>query len=266
MSEVALAVQFGAPVINVEVLGQLVSQLKTTFPDSEQQPPLPPMVEQTGLLNPPQIEIQFGTQFLMGRTWLLTGDGHYLVQLQADRLVLNWRRLGGDLEYPRYTALRERFAQLVELLEEVLRDNELDPATTNFVELSYINEISVPGSDPGGAHPSLEAIFRVVDWSLADGFLGPPEDAQLQARWRIPTDQLPHGATVGRLYFVASPGFRVIDQFPIYATNLVARIVPPAGAAADQAIEILDVGHDWIVRGFAELTTPAMHELWGLTT
>src|SRR3954469_22670112 len=100
VAEVALAVQFDAPVVDVEILGQLVTRLKSEFPDREQQPALPPMVEPTGLLNPPQIELQFGPMPVFGRTWLLTTDGHHLVQIQSDRLVFNWRRLNADVEYP----------------------------------------------------------------------------------------------------------------------------------------------------------------------
>ncbi|MFL5845288.1 MAG: TIGR04255 family protein [Solirubrobacteraceae bacterium] len=264
VSEVALAIQFDSPVVDVEVLGQLVSRLKSDYPDREQQPALPPMAEPTGLLNPPQIEVQFGTPFLLGRTWLLTEDGHHLIQIQADRLVVNWRRLNADVEYPRYTSIRDRFAQLLAITEELVGQVSGGSLTSNFLELSYINEITVPGSQPGESHPRVEDIFRVVDWSAADAFLGRPEDAQLQARWRIPHDRLPEGSQVGRLYFSANPGFRVIDQMPIYAVNLVARVVPAPSTSAEEAIAAADTGHEWIVRGFADLTTPAMHELWEL--
>jgi len=37
----------------------------------------------------------------------------------------------------------------------------------------------------------------------------------------------------------------------------------PSGDTVDRAMKALDVGHEWVVLGFEDLTTAEMHEYWG---
>jgi hypothetical protein len=37
----------------------------------------------------------------------------------------------------------------------------------------------------------------------------------------------------------------------------------PLGTGLAGVLEFLDLGREWIVTGFDELTTPEMHRLWG---
>jgi hypothetical protein len=90
-------------------------------------------------------------------------------------------------------------------------------------------------------------------------FLSEPEDARLQARWRIPGDA---GDPVGRLYAVAEPVF-LHDQTPIYQLALTARLLAPHAEPAT-TIPFFDLAHNWIVRGFKDLTTNTMQSVWGL--
>jgi uncharacterized protein (TIGR04255 family) len=260
-----LALQFDRPAIDLEVLGLLAGRLKADFPTQQQQPPLPPMQEATGQPGPPQFEVQFGAM-PMPRTWFSSPDGHRLVQVQSDRLVLNWRRLEGDEPYPRYVFLRDLLSQLLGKLTEVFEAAKTEVPAVNFSELSYINEIAVPGVGPGQPHPDLAQIIEFVERLAGRTFLPQAEDAQFQARWRIPKDQLPDGSAIGRLYVVLSPGFRADTQLPIYVMNMTTRIVPPPTSNFDMALELLDIGHDWIVRGFADLTTEDMHRYWQVRT
>ncbi len=106
--------------------------------------------------------------------------------------------------------------------------------------------------------PPLGRFLRPVG-SFAGDFLSEPEDARLQARWRIPGD---NGAPVGRLYAAADPAFN-LDGTPIYLLTLTARLLADQ-AEPSAAVELLDLAHDWIVRGFKDLTTDEMHTTWGL--
>jgi hypothetical protein len=36
----------------------------------------------------------------------------------------------------------------------------------------------------------------------------------------------------------------------------------PLSPDVDGALRFLNIGHEWIVRGFTELTTPEMHSKW----
>ena len=263
VNEVALALQFSEPVVDLDVLADFSRALRADFPDRQQQPPLPKMSEPVGLFSPPQLQIEFGLTSLP-RTWLLSADGHRLIQVQADRLVLNWRRLEGDQPYPRYTTLSGEFADLIGALDAAAKSAGRPRIVVDFCEISYVNEIVVPGIEPTQRHPDLSEVISVVKKVKGKAFLPDAEDAQFQARWRIDPAALPPGSSVGRLYLAVSPGYRADTQLPIYAMNLAARIVPPPDADLTAAMPLLDVGHDWIVRGFADITTEKMHRVWEL--
>jgi hypothetical protein len=261
VNEVALAVQFTDPVVDLELLAALARNLKGDFPQQQQQPPLPRMVEAVSSLGPPQFEFQFGaTSF--PRTWFLSSEGHRLVQVQSDRIVLNWRRLEGSEPYPRYGSLYGVLSDLLTRLHTLAEEAGKTPINVNFCEISYINEIAVPGVETGQSHPDLSRIISLVTDVRGREFLPQAEDAQFQARWRIPPDQLPPGTPVGRLYVAVGPAFRAATQLPIYTMNLTSRIVPAPFTELMNSLDILDIGHEWIVRAFADLTTEEMHAVW----
>lgn len=255
--EVAFALQFATGVIDLELLGEIARRAKTTFPRREQQPPLPPMTEEFGL--PPAMpQFIFQTGQTLPRTWFISEDGAELIQVQADRLGYNWRREHLDERpYPRYSRLR---ADLIKLVLPAVDDvaASSSAARINMVELTYVNQLRAQDARKGDPHPPLAHFLRSVGHFQGE-FLSEPEDARLQARWRIPGDA---GDPIGRLYAGAEPAF-LHDQTPIYQLVLTARLL--AGHAESAAtIRLFDLAHNWIVRGFKDLTTNTMQSAWGV--
>jgi hypothetical protein len=83
----------------------------------------------------------------------------------------------------------------------------------------------------------------------------------MQMRYQITTnDKKP----VGRLHVSIQPGWRKPDNAPLFVLELTARGAP-VGASIEGAGLFFDVGHEWIVRGFKDITTSAMHNAWRLT-
>jgi uncharacterized protein (TIGR04255 family) len=74
------------------------------------------------------------------RLWFADPSGHFLIQVQRDRLLLNWRKLNGG-EYPRYAALRERFTKVVEQFREYVRVELGGAVVPTAAEFSYINRV-----------------------------------------------------------------------------------------------------------------------------
>jgi hypothetical protein len=83
----------------------------------------------------------------------------------------------------------------------------------------------------------------------------------LAARYVIPDE---NGAPLGRLHIRTKSGFQVSGGQPIIVLELTAR-GQPLGEGINGVLPFLDVGREWIVRGFASITTPEMHELWERT-
>lgn len=265
VSEVALTVQFDRDLVDVDVLAGFTNEVRGDFPGIQRHPVLPAMSESfdAPAASPPPFEIQIDTSVSLPRTWFVSPEGDRLLQLQPDRLALNWRRTDDGAVYPRYQALREELDHHLAVLERIVSDRSDAELRINACEVTYVNPIDFEAEPAGGGHPALSGALNRLSPRPPEAFLPPVEDAQLQSRWRIPgaeiqTDQRP----AGRLYLTATPGFRPHTGMPIYILTLVGRVIP-ADLTPEAAWTGLDIAHKWVVLGFEDLTTPEMHSQWG---
>jgi uncharacterized protein (TIGR04255 family) len=261
VTEVVLAVQLAQPAIDLEVLATFATQVRNEFPQREQHPPLPPMREEFDVeATAPGFQIEFMPPPQLPRTWFITADGTQVLQLQGDRIVFNWRKQEDDATYPRYRTLREHFVHHLARLGDVLAAAGAGAVGMNFAEVTYVNQIEVPGTAGHQRyHPDLSRVLRLLNPPDEGRFLPTPEDSNFSTRFRIPTKEEPRG----RLYVAATPVVRAPDQKPIYVMNLAARI-QLEDASIEDALQALDLGRAWIVRGFKDLTTDEMHQEWEL--
>ena len=267
VQEVALSVQFAPETFDIEAIGRFAHDTRDELPGRQRQPALPPMVESFEKVTaPPSMEIRLEPLTVLPRMWFPSADDTQLVQLQHDRLTLNWRELDRGAGYPRYSQLRERFARMLSMLVAGSEDGG-KTVVANLCEVTYVNTID-PREDaeegPTG-HPQLADVINHIRPRPEDAFLPAAEDAQLTVRWRIPGSEIgkDENEPAGRLYLHAAPGVKPTSFAPIYLVNLTAHVIPPVGTV-DGALRALDVAHRWAALGFKDLTTPEMHRLWGL--
>jgi uncharacterized protein (TIGR04255 family) len=258
LSEVGLSVQFARPdVVDLDVLAAFTAATREHLPQREHHPPMPPIVETfNDTPRPMSFNIQFQGQLTLPRTWFISDDQVHLVQLQPDRLSFNWRRID-EIAYPRYSDIRQHLMHYLDLLYRCVREAGGADPTVNLCEVAYINPIKIAGSAPN-EHPDLGRVLRRVrdERSL---FLPEPEDTQLQERFRIPGESGP----IGRLYLAATPAVAGAPPEPVYMVNLAARVLV-TGHEVAHVCQALDLGHEWVVRGFRDATTEETHALWGL--
>jgi len=257
VTELVLGVQFSAPVIDLDVLASFGLRVKDGLPHREYHPPLLRAEESFGgRPKTPRLQLQVVSEFQLPRTWFVSDDQRQVVQLQSDRLVLNWRRMAPDDRYPRYAQLRPAFERHLATLRDCLAEAGRQPGNVDFVEVTYVNEVSVP-STTRDQHPPLSDVLRVVMEPPA-GALPRAEDSTFQTRFRIPD---PSGQPVGRLYVSAEPRLRSADLAPIYLLKMTSHIVTPM--PNDEALtRAMDLGRTWARRGFDELTTPEIRTVW----
>jgi uncharacterized protein (TIGR04255 family) len=190
------------------------------------------------------------------RVWFLNETQNELIQFQRDRFIVNWRQGAESEPYPRYARIRERFLYAYGLLTEFLGMEKLGEIAPTQCELTYVNHM--PAGEGWATAGELDHVVTVWENAYSDNYLPIPEDAAFRARYRMDDDQ---GKPLGRLHIVCHPGIRVVDTNPIFAMNFTARGEPmPADLAG--ALRLFDIEHEWIVRGFASITTPRMHEIW----
>lgn len=256
VQEIAFAVQL-VESLTLEAMADIGRALSASFPVRQLLPPLPRMVAPvTG-----QQFSFFGTVGVqLPRFWFVSEDGLRLVQVQEDRVAFNWRRLGRDVPYPRYGTLRTEFEQILAELAEVVPDLRDERLAADYCELTYVNELAA--TEPRRRRPALEAVLRIAQALAAPEFLPEAEDdAQWTGSWTIVDEA---GAAAGRLTASAHPGLRQQDQQPIYLLT-ISGALPGQICGTGAVFDRLDLAHEWIVRGFADLTTKDMHDQWKRT-
>lgn len=255
--EVAIGVQF-EPITGFRQahIGLFWDEIRSDYPTAVDQPRLETPIESLddSLLGP-SFQLELIDSPPVHRAWFVSLDESLLVQVQDDRLIHNWRHRGG--EYPRFEPLLELFWSHFEKYTARLADTGLVVPPVQQAEVTYINWIPVT-SMSDFFRPSIAAELDLPG-------VGPHPDAQ---RWSARYPIRDGDAVVGRLGVEAQPGRRVEDGKVAsgFQLALTFRTAVSKGAAADSVSALLLLGRDAIVRAFAEMTTPAMHEKWGRRT
>lgn len=260
VAETVLSLQF-EPLTGLTAahVGLLWGRFRHRLPIVEEQPPLQPVFERFGPPSPPRIEVTVEQKPPVPRLWFLNEAGTELIQVQSDRFIHNWRKRQDLQPYPRYEPIRKDFRDEVETLGQFLKDEGLASVTVTQCEVTYINHI-----EPLGVwerHGQLETIVRGWSGLPTEGFLPEAEKGMVHLSFVIPSQD---GKPIGRLHAAVQPAWKKSDNSPILTLNLTARGMP-IGEGIEGAFAFFDLGREWIVRGFAELTTPEMHRVWERT-
>ena len=257
VAETVLSLQF-EPISGLTSphLGVLWARFRQELPLIEEHPQLPPVFEKFEPPSPAQVEVTIEEKPPLPRVWFVNDTKTELIQMQSNRFIHNWRKLEGMEPYPHYEPIREKFRGEVAVLEQFLRDEKLGTLAVNQCEVTYVNHV-----EPSGVwdrHGQLEKVFSMWSGLVNSSFLPDPEDAGLHMRFVIPDGT---GKPIGRLHVVVHPAWKKTDNSPILALNLTARGAP-IGEGTEGAFTFFDLARRWIVKGFADLTTPEMHRAW----
>ncbi len=134
-------------------------------------------------------------------------------------------------------------------------DRGLDEPKPIQCEVVYVNHI-VAG-DAWSDWSELSDVVRCWSDTTSHRFLSQVEEATLNATYLIEREDEP----VGRLHMELRPGTRRSDAVKLFVLTLTAR-GEPTSPDIDGLLAFHDLGREWIVRGFTDLTTEQMHEEW----
>ncbi len=261
VNEVVLGVQFGGlERFLAPHLGSVWDLFRDEFDRVEEHPPLVPTFETFG--QNPRGNVMMSLQVMatpdLPRIFYLNQDRTKLIQIQRDRFIHNWRKVGDSDTYPRFEGILDTFTRRFGRFVSFVTDHDLGRIQPNQCEVSYINHIVVPTDDTAFnvANVLLDGI--VPGANLPD--LGLPEDGRLLLRYIIRRDD---GSPCGRLIVNSEPARRA-DEKRIIQFTLTARGAP--SEPTTQAVtDFLTSGREYIVRSFKALTSSAMHRKWGMT-
>ncbi len=195
------------------------------------------------------IGLRFGQGPEPLRFWLLSEDQRTLLQVQNDRIILNWRRLEPGDEYPRYLALQPEFEQRWQQFVEWTAD--LGPVQPTVADVTFVNVITSPEG-----RADLSAIMTTaipvpdLPGSMVESF----------AHYTLDVS----GDSGRQAHLVATAGPSLSGDEDV-SLQIVTRVALRGDDNLTDMMNALDHAHDKGVLGFTALTRQPMHEAWGRT-
>ena len=255
VTEVVIGVQFDQ-LQNFSILhhGLYFERIKENYPKFEAHPPLSETKE---IFGEPSRAVEIVPHFSnmppLPRSWFLVADGNKLVQLQQDYFIHNWRKVKGDEKYPRFNNICKEFISLWNDFLKFIQEQKLGNVLLNQWEITYVNHIDK--GDIWNSLGDLGNVFNCFTNKFSKKYLPVPEKVVLNSTFAFPEK-------FGRLYVTLQPAMRKRDNVECLQLRLTAkgRLASNNSKSINQA---LDLGHEWIVLGFTDLTTNQAHKFWG---
>lgn len=254
--ETVIGVQFTPPKEwSLLHFGLFWNTIRDEFHGFQLQPPLVSNIERfdQSMLKPETSVALLGPTDVDLRCWFLKGP-HELIQVQKGHFIYNWRKAGADIPYPRYEAfVRPQFEKNWRKFTEFLRGEGLAPPEVIQCEATYVNHI-----DEGAGWETADdvrKVFTVWGGTRQPAFLGDREASSFNLNYLMPDEK-------GRLRVTSNMAVRKDDGKRMITLNLTVRSKPDS-SDTESILECFDVAREWIVRGFADLTSDSMHEIWG---
>lgn len=248
--EVVMGVQFQPLQLLPPYFGLFWETVRSTYPACTENPPIEPQIEdftRPGALQ--DLKLQLTKVPPLPRVFFVESSGNWLIQLQRDRFLHNWRCVSDEHEYPRYPAVRERFfAQWSNFRRFVSEHEELGEVKVNQLEITYLNRIR-PWTDDA----DLGQVFPDFQWRKGDRLLAKPESCNISCAFASDDKR-------SRLRATIRPGIHK-EKGKILLFDLTVRGLPQK----DDLEAWFDEGRRWIVTAFTDLTSHKWHETWGRT-
>lgn len=238
-------------------LGQLWDKFRPSeYTECQEVAPLAPVMEQFD--DAKQIQFEFTDTPPLPRIWFVRPDENGLVQVQRDRFLHNWKKVRDEDEYPHYDSVISMFCDRLASFEAFLKDANLGPINPRQYEMTYVNHL--PQGRGWSELNELGKVFPDVSWRTKNGrFLPAPEALNLRMSFVLPDHS-------GRLHATIRTAARRQDNLPMLLLEMTARGMPKE-PTHEAMLRWFDLAHEWIVRGFTDLTGEIMHkQVWKRTT
>lgn len=231
--------------------------LSADLPMIEERPPYDAPVEQFGPdSGTSPVGVRIGASVISPRFFCSSGND--LVQLQQDWFAYNWRKTPENPDYTRYEKGRAKFERWLEDLGSYVHEVLAAPLVPTQCEVTYINHVALTDDDL--ASGPFGSVLRDIQ-PHSGCFLPVPETSRHASTYVITDDD---ESPIGRLHVAVDRAWTGDEHRPIVFLSLTARGAP-RGSEISSVLEFLDLGRQWVVKGFVDMTTDAFHRRWGLS-
>jgi len=251
INEVVFGIQFKQLDLKSPHVGFFWEKLtKEEYPEFKEMPTLPHIVEAFGSSNiqPLPFSVESFDSPPLPRLFFINRVKNHLIQIQQDRFLQNWRKLKNEDNYPRYDNLFPQFATSWELFNSFVKEQNLGTLEPDQYELTYVNHI--PRGEAWKSLKDIENIFPEFQCKVGGRFFNEPEDVSWRKVFRLPDSK-------GRLHVLLRLAVsKELGQIIIF--ELTARGFTPGNMN-----EWFDIAHEWIVKGFSDLTSSTIQtSIW----
>jgi uncharacterized protein (TIGR04255 family) len=223
------------------------------FPHIEEKSCLEQMDERFGekSFSVPNVRWRISDRPEAPRIWARSVDGNHVVQIQRDAVLTNWLKQESDDQYRHYASRRDDFVNKLKLVSRFFEEEEIGDLEPTSCLMTYVNHIPLESISD---EPALaEELFTFWSNTTTESWLPLPDQLSINISYPMPD-------TKGRLHVQVVPAVHVRagKEIPVLRFDLTARGRPTTNTIED-AIDWLDIGHDWIVRAFVDITRNVWH-------
>lgn len=247
--EVVCGIQFSPiPGWQTSHYGRFWHDLKDQYTSTEDQVPLG-ILKLGDFVEPEQFTVEVLPP--LRRVFLVDSSEVYLMQVQPNRFLHNWRKRKDEDQYPRFHNVYGRFIEGWNQFNQFLTSVQLTIPAIEAYELTYVNAILMP-----------EAVFPRDVWKFLNFYKefpltasgAPPRVLNLEVGW-------PLGDGIGKMSLSVKHGKR---KAGVEAEVLIAEFSAkaPANRRAADMESWFRTAHDEIVYTFDALTTTEAHKFW----
>lgn len=266
--EVAISVQFDTPRRLTQAhLGAYWGTQRKRFPIVHSTQGLPAMNEEFAggrSWLPPALRLALSDE-PDTRVQMTSADKAWVQQVQANRLVVNWRKSEQpSTDYPRFEGALQQFKNSWRDWSQFLSSVDVSSPSPAVWEVVYVNKI--PRGDLWHTPADWPRIFPGL-WAAPFGDVAGASLIGLQGHWVWETSD-----PAARLYVEPKPGRGPAPEFQdLLFVTFTARgrlALPPKVAASDTDVQSeiergVRWGHDLIVGAFDSLNSAEAQKAWG---
>lgn len=244
INEVVCGLRFKTPErLRIPHIGLLWNKFKSDYPNIQH---VPPIASSKGeLILDKQVNVP------LPRVWFINEEDDQLIQFQLDRFYFNWRRR--EKNYPRYSNVIKNFKNVFGIMRDFFNEFNLGELKPIEYELTYLNHI--PKGDGWETIDDLPNLFLDFKWNRSTTrFLHNPQKITWTAEFALPEQK-------GTLSVNLKNATRIEDKLPLLVFELSAKLIDES-IPLEKIPDWFNLSHEWIVKGFTDLTTPEMQKFW----